>query len=449
MHIRTPGPAKADKTFGGPKSFFSAILSQSHIRTPGSTKAYKTFRGPKSSSSHAHIGTNTSQPDLPTLIISYFIISYFTLNSPEVSFRITKLKWRPPNYCNWPEFSWPTTGQQHKPTTFNCRHFTAASFSYSRTTTADNQLPDWNSERRQRIHGRKQPHLPLYFDKRQHWQGRTFVPTYTGTVEWKHNTTATYSTYKDYKHHTCTWMLTTSSLTQVQLHMFVLRPTQNSFLWNRLEYLHLNFSPLQTTQSKSMALDVFTTDVKDNQWFSPTLHVMWNILSSQFQDWLTEATTSTGQLLEPSYVDHLHRSQLKEMETFSNLPAEPQTLDEGCKIQTYIWTTSEISNRTTTAHQRGHHCTNISNIYRSKTYHGRKYNHVEHSSYPLMDQDIHQHLHLNHTVQHMLVTYRQMKYHRSRVDGLQQTCPQNSNTLGKVQPPLHSRRDLNLHLRML
>ena len=30
------------------------------------------------------------------------------------------------------------------------------------------------------------------------------------------------------------------------------------------------------------------------------------------------------------------------------------------------------------------------------------YNHDEHSSYPLMDQDIHQHLHLNHTVQHTL-----------------------------------------------
>ena len=77
------------------------------------------------------------------------------------------------------------------------------------------------------------------------------------------------------------------------------------------------------------------------------------------------------------------------------------------------------------------------------------YNHDEHSSYLLMDQDIHQHLHLNHTVQRILLTYRQMKYHRARMNGLQQTCLQNFNTLGKVPPPLPSKTRLNLHLRTL
>ena len=124
-HIRTLGPTKADKTFRGPKSFFHdpvlvtysnpwshksrqnfpgpqkfffTILSQSHIRTPGPTKADKTFRGPKSFSVHAHtLGqTPTSQPDLPTLIISYFNLSF-----PEVQFRIPKLKLRPPKYYNF------------------------------------------------------------------------------------------------------------------------------------------------------------------------------------------------------------------------------------------------------------------------------------------------------------------------------------------------------------
>ena len=130
-HIRTPGPTKADKTFQGPKSFFprshksrqnfpgpqkvfSAILSQSHIRTPGPTKADKTFRGPNSSSVHAQrthtLGqTPTSQPDLPTLIISYF-----NLNFPEVQFRIPKLKVRPPKYYNFTRYKGPispfTTG---------------------------------------------------------------------------------------------------------------------------------------------------------------------------------------------------------------------------------------------------------------------------------------------------------------------------------------------------
>ena len=43
------------------------------------------------------------------------------------------------------------------------------------------------------------------------------------------------------QHHTCTWMLITSLLTQVQLHMFVPRTTQHSFFWNLLEHLHHNF----------------------------------------------------------------------------------------------------------------------------------------------------------------------------------------------------------------
>ena len=118
-HIRTPGPTKAKKTFPGSEKFFSAILSPSHIRTPGPTKAEKTFRGKKSffcdpvpvtyPNPWSHKGrpnfsaapkvfgqTPTSQPDLPTLIISYF-----NLNSPEVSFRIPKLKLRPPKYYNF------------------------------------------------------------------------------------------------------------------------------------------------------------------------------------------------------------------------------------------------------------------------------------------------------------------------------------------------------------
>ena len=77
------------------------------------------------------------------------------------------------------------------------------------------------------------------------------------------------------------------------------------------------------------------------------------------------------------------------------------------------------------------------------------YNNGERSSYPLMDQDIHQHLHLNHTGQHIPSTHRQMKYHRSKMNRLQQTCLQNCNTPGRVQPPLHSKMSLNLHLRML
>ena len=44
--------------------------------------------------------------------------------------------------------------------------------------------------------------------------------------------------------------------------------------WNLLEHLHHSFSRLQMTQSKSMALDVCTTNVKDNQLLFPTLHVM-------------------------------------------------------------------------------------------------------------------------------------------------------------------------------
>ena len=46
--------------------------------------------------SHTHTHTHAStEPDLPTLIISYF-----NLNSPEVSFRIPKLKLRPLKYYN-------------------------------------------------------------------------------------------------------------------------------------------------------------------------------------------------------------------------------------------------------------------------------------------------------------------------------------------------------------
>ena len=154
-HIWTPGPTKADKTFWGPKSFFPRSCPR-HIFEPlvprKPTKHDKTFWGPKSffhdpvpvtySNPWSHesrqnflvpqkffprscpchifeplvpqkptklsgapkvlLGTHTlgqtptSQPDLPTLIISYF-----HLNFPEVQFRIPKLKLRPPKYYNF------------------------------------------------------------------------------------------------------------------------------------------------------------------------------------------------------------------------------------------------------------------------------------------------------------------------------------------------------------
>ena len=120
-----PWSHESRQNFPGPQKFFSTILSPAHIRTPGPTKADQTFPGPKSffpRSCPRHIfeplvpqkptklsgapkvllrthtlgQTPTSQPDLPTLIISYF-----NLNFPEVQFRIPKLKLRPPKYYNF------------------------------------------------------------------------------------------------------------------------------------------------------------------------------------------------------------------------------------------------------------------------------------------------------------------------------------------------------------
>ena len=99
-HIRTPGPTKADQTFRGPRKFFSTILSPSHIRPTKPLvpqKPTKLSGAPKVLLRTHTLGqTPTSQPDLPTLIISYF-----NLNFPEVQFRIPKLKLRPPKYCNF------------------------------------------------------------------------------------------------------------------------------------------------------------------------------------------------------------------------------------------------------------------------------------------------------------------------------------------------------------
>ena len=65
------------------------------------TKPTKLSGAPKVLRKHTHahpLGqTPTSQLDLPTLIISYF-----NLNSPEVNFRIPKLKLRSPKYLNLP-----------------------------------------------------------------------------------------------------------------------------------------------------------------------------------------------------------------------------------------------------------------------------------------------------------------------------------------------------------
>ena len=44
-------------------------------------------------------------------------------------------------------------------------------------------------------------YLPIYINKCQHRQGRTFVSTYTGTIDREHNSTATYSTHKDHYMH--------------------------------------------------------------------------------------------------------------------------------------------------------------------------------------------------------------------------------------------------------
>ena len=57
--------------------------------------------------SHTHTQTHLPQPDLPTLIISYF-----NLNSPDVSFRITTLIWRPPRYIPFLELTYPTLGKR-------------------------------------------------------------------------------------------------------------------------------------------------------------------------------------------------------------------------------------------------------------------------------------------------------------------------------------------------
>ena len=115
-HIRTPGPTKADKTFRGPKSFFCDPVPVTYSNPfPGPQKCFlrscprhifepmvpqkptKLSGAPKVLlRTHALGQTPTSQPDLPTLIISYF-----SLNSPEVQFRIPKLKLRPPKYYNF------------------------------------------------------------------------------------------------------------------------------------------------------------------------------------------------------------------------------------------------------------------------------------------------------------------------------------------------------------
>ena len=89
-YIRTLGPTKADKTFRGPKSFFpwscprhifEPLVPQKPTKLSGAPKVFFPW---------------SCQPDLPTLIISYF-----NLNFPEVQFRIPKLKLRPPKYYNF------------------------------------------------------------------------------------------------------------------------------------------------------------------------------------------------------------------------------------------------------------------------------------------------------------------------------------------------------------
>ena len=101
-----PGPTKAHKPVGGPKRFFPppcprhmfepAWLHKKPTKLSGARKVFfksAWLRGPwpvVMPRAHAHTHTNTCppQPNLPTLIISYF-----SLNSPEVSFRISnKLK---------------------------------------------------------------------------------------------------------------------------------------------------------------------------------------------------------------------------------------------------------------------------------------------------------------------------------------------------------------------
>ena len=167
--------------------------------------------------------------------------------------------------------------------------------------------------------GNTHAHLPLYVDRCQHWQRRTLVSTYAGSIDWKHNSTATYSTYKDHTilhahgcwPHPC-WLRCSYTCLPQGLRNTISFGTS----WG-IYTTTFHCSQLQMIQSKSMALGVFTTNVKDSQWVSPTLHVMWNTQSYQCQDWLIKATTSTGQTLEPSYVDHLYELHLKEMETFS------------------------------------------------------------------------------------------------------------------------------------
>ena len=130
-------------------------------------------------------------------------------------------------------------------------------------------------------------------------------------------------------------MLTTSLLTQVQLHTYVRKTAQHSFLWNLLEHLHHNSLKLRMIQSKFMESDVCTTNVKDNQWLSPTLHVMWNNQSYQCQDCMIDRGydlywANTGTILRgPSL-----QVALKRDGNLFYLPAEPQTLEEGWKIQT-------------------------------------------------------------------------------------------------------------------
>ena len=96
-HIRTPGPTKADKTFRGPKSFFPRSCPRHILEPLVPQKPTKLSGAPKVLLRTHTLGqTPTSQPGLPTLIISYF-----NLNFPEVQFRIPKLKLRPPKYYNF------------------------------------------------------------------------------------------------------------------------------------------------------------------------------------------------------------------------------------------------------------------------------------------------------------------------------------------------------------
>ena len=135
--------------------------------------------------------------------------------------------------------------------------------------------------------------------------------------------------------HTCTWMLITSLLTQVQLHMFVQRTTQHSFLCNLLEHLHPNFSQLYKDdpikvygirrvyyrcQGQPVVIPYFACDVK-----YPIISVS-RLIDRGYDLY----SANTGTILRGRFL----KVTLKRDGNLLYLPAEPQVLDEGWKIQT-------------------------------------------------------------------------------------------------------------------